>query len=107
RWAPKTEAFGMPGAGTRQVVAITSALALLGAALGLLFCTEPVAVRFWFALAVMVGIVSFFRVSIAATALCKRCGLLTGRARVSRLARETGHDEYGSAFLRSLLLFER
>src|SRR5438093_1611298 len=49
----------MPDAGTRQVVAITTALALLGAVLGLLFCTEPIAVRFWFALAVTVGIVSF------------------------------------------------
>src|SRR6478736_4611833 len=49
----------MPGAGTRQVVAIASALALLGATVVLLFCTEQIAVRFWFAVAVTAGIVSF------------------------------------------------
>jgi hypothetical protein len=49
----------MPGAGTRQVVAVTSALALLGATFVLLFCIEPIAVRFWFAVAVTAGIVSF------------------------------------------------
>ena len=49
----------MPEAGTRHVVAVTSALALLGTTLILLFCTEPIAVRFWFALAVTAGIISF------------------------------------------------
>src|SRR6476646_10240858 len=49
----------MPGTGTRQVVAVTSALALLGATVVLLFCTEQIAVRFWFAAAVTAGIVSF------------------------------------------------
>src|SRR6476646_574177 len=49
----------MPGTGTRQVVAVTSALALLGASVVLLFCTEQIAVRFWFAVAVTAGIVSF------------------------------------------------
>ena len=49
----------MPGAGTRQVVAVTSVLALLGATLVLLFCTEQIAVRFWFAVAVTAGVVSF------------------------------------------------
>ena len=49
----------MPGAGTRQVVAVTSALALLGATFVLLFCTEQIAVRLWFAVAVTAGIVSF------------------------------------------------
>ena len=49
----------MPGAGTQRVIAVTSALALLGATFVLLFCTEPIAVRFWFAVAVTVGIASF------------------------------------------------
>ena len=49
----------MPEAGTRHLVAVTSALALLGTTLILLFCTEPIAVRFWFALAVTAGIISF------------------------------------------------
>ena len=49
----------MPEAGTRHVIAVTSALALLGTTLILLFCTEPIAVRFWFALAVTAGIISF------------------------------------------------
>ena len=49
----------MPEAGTRRVIAVASALALLGATLVLLFCTEPIAVRFWFAVAVTAGIVSF------------------------------------------------
>jgi hypothetical protein len=49
----------MPEAGTRHVVAVTSGLALLGTTLILLFCTEPIAVRFWFALAVTAGIISF------------------------------------------------
>jgi hypothetical protein len=49
----------MPEAGTRQVVVITCALALLGATLVLLFCTEPIAVRFWFAVAVTGATVSF------------------------------------------------
>ena len=51
----------MPGAGTRQVVAVASALALLGATVVLLFCTEQIAVRFWFAAAVTAGIVSLSR----------------------------------------------
>jgi hypothetical protein len=49
----------MPGAGKRQVIAVTSALVLLGVTLVLLFCTEPVAVRFWFAVAVTVAITFF------------------------------------------------
>ena len=36
----------------QRVVAVTAALALLGAILVLLFCTEPIAPRFWFAIAV-------------------------------------------------------
>jgi hypothetical protein len=49
----------MPGAGTRQVISATSALVLLGTISILLFCTEPSAARFWFALAVTVAITSF------------------------------------------------
>ena len=49
----------MPEAGTRRVIAVASALALLSATLALLFCTEPISVRFWFAVAVTSGIVSF------------------------------------------------
>src|SRR5690242_8331829 len=49
----------MSGAGTRRVIAVASALALLGVTLVLLFCTEQIAVRFWFAGAVTAGIVSF------------------------------------------------
>ncbi len=49
----------MPGARTRWVIAVTSALALLGATFVLLFCTEPIAVRFWFAVAVTASIVTF------------------------------------------------
>src|SRR5215472_12621614 len=48
----------MPKAGTRQVISATSALVLLGTISILLFCTEPIAVRFWFAVAVTAGIVS-------------------------------------------------
>ena len=43
----------------QRVIAVTAALALLGATLVLLFCTEPIAVRFWFAVAVTAAIVSF------------------------------------------------
>ena len=49
----------MSGAGTRRVIAVASALALLGVTLVLLFCTEQIAVRFWFAAAVTAAIVSF------------------------------------------------
>src|SRR5690242_5365026 len=49
----------MPGAGTRQVISATSALVLLGTISILLFCTEPSAARFWFAVAVTVAITSF------------------------------------------------
>ena len=42
----------MPGVGTRRVIAVASALALLGATLVLLISTEPIAARFWFAIAV-------------------------------------------------------
>jgi hypothetical protein len=49
----------MPEAGTRRVIAVGSALAQLRATLALLFCTEPISVRFWFAVAVTAGIVSF------------------------------------------------
>ena len=45
-------------------------------------------------------------VYIAAAALCQRGHLLTRRGRVSRISRETGDDEHGSAFLRSILLSE-
>ena len=48
----------MPEAGTRQVVAVTSALAVLGTTLTLLFCTEPIVVRFWFAVGVTAATVS-------------------------------------------------
>jgi hypothetical protein len=49
----------MPGEGNRQVVAVASALVLLGATLVLLFCTEPIMVRLWFAVAVTAVVVSF------------------------------------------------
>jgi hypothetical protein len=49
----------MPGAGTRRVIAVSSSLALLSVTLVLLFCTEPIAVRFWFTVAVTASIVSF------------------------------------------------
>ena len=50
----------------------------------------------------------FFRnASIAAAALCQRDCLHTDRGRISRRARETSHDEHGSALLRPLLLSER
>ena len=42
----------MPTGRMQRVVAVTAALALLGAILVLLFCTEPIAPRFWFAIAV-------------------------------------------------------
>ena len=48
----------MPDAGRRQVVTVTSALALVGATLALLICTEPMASRFWFAVAVTTAIVA-------------------------------------------------
>ena len=48
----------MPEAGTRYIVA-TGALVLLSAISILLFCTEPIAARFWFAVAVTVAIASF------------------------------------------------
>jgi hypothetical protein len=49
----------MPEAGTRRVIAVAIALAQLSATLALLFFTEPIAVRLWFAVAVTAGIVSF------------------------------------------------
>ena len=42
----------MPTGRMQRVVAVTAALALLGAILVLLSCTEPIAPRFWFAIAV-------------------------------------------------------
>ena len=48
----------MPDAGRRQVVTVTSALALVGATLALLICTEPMASRFWFAVAVTAAMAS-------------------------------------------------
>ena len=48
----------MPGARTRRVIAVASAFALLGVTLALLFCTEPIAARFLFAIAVTAGILS-------------------------------------------------
>ena len=48
----------MPGARTQRVIAVTSAFALLAATLVLLFRTEPIAVRFWFAIAVTAALVS-------------------------------------------------
>jgi sulfatase-like protein len=48
----------MPGASARRVIAVASALALLGATLALLFCTEPIAPRFWFAIAVTAAILA-------------------------------------------------
>src|SRR5499427_3574544 len=48
----------MPGAGTRYIAA-TGALALLSTISILLFCTEPSAARFWFAVTVRVAIISF------------------------------------------------
>ena len=49
----------MPGAGTRRTIAVAGAFALLGVTLVLLFCTEQIAVRFWFAVAVTATIISF------------------------------------------------
>jgi phosphoglycerol transferase MdoB-like AlkP superfamily enzyme len=49
----------MSPAGTRQVISATSALVLLGTISILLFCTEPIAARFGFAVAVTVAITSF------------------------------------------------
>ena len=49
----------MPAAGTRQVISATSALVLLSTISILLFCTEPIAARFGFAVAVTVAIISF------------------------------------------------
>ena len=48
----------MPGARTQRVVAVASAFALLVATLILLFRTEPIASRFWFAIAVTAAIAS-------------------------------------------------
>src|SRR5215471_7900968 len=48
----------MPAAGTRYIAA-TGALVLLSTISILLFCTEPSAARFWFAVAVTVAITSF------------------------------------------------
>ena len=48
----------MPGARTRRVIAVAGALALLCATLVLLFCTEPIAARLWFAIAVTAAVVS-------------------------------------------------
>ena len=47
----------MPGVRTRRGIAVASALALLAATLVLLFCTEPIAARFWFAVAVTAAFV--------------------------------------------------
>jgi len=49
----------MPAAGTRQVISATSALVLLSTISILLVCTEPIAARFGFAVAVTVAITSF------------------------------------------------
>lgn len=49
----------MLGAGKRRIIAVAGAFALLGVTLVLLFCTEQIAVRFWFAVAVTGAIVSF------------------------------------------------
>jgi hypothetical protein len=89
----------MSAAGKRRVIVVSSALMLLGATLLLLICTEPIAVRFWFAIAVTAAMVSFCHVSIAAAALRQCSHILTSSRRVSRLSRETGHDEHGSALL--------
>ena len=89
----------MSGAGTRRVIAVASALVLLGVTLVLLFCTEQIAVRFWFAVAVTAAIVSFVGTCVAATALCQRSHLLTRRRRAPCLPRETGHDDHGCALL--------
>ena len=95
----------MPGASTQRVAAIASALALLEVTFVLLFCTEPIAARFWFAVAVTAGIASF--VTLLSRRLLFSSVLdLTRRGRVSRLSRETNHDEHGSALLRSILLYE-
>ena len=48
----------MPGARTQRVIAVASAFALLAATLVLLFRTEPIAPRFWFAIAVTAALVS-------------------------------------------------
>ena len=48
----------MPVGGKRRVIIVASALTLLGATLILLVYTEPIAARFWFALAVTAAIFS-------------------------------------------------
>ena len=48
----------MPGTRTQRVIAVASAFALLVATLVLLFRTEPIAARFWFAIAVTAAIAS-------------------------------------------------
>ena len=48
----------MPRVGTGRFIAGASALALLGATLTLLICTEPIAARFWFAMAVTAAFAS-------------------------------------------------
>ena len=48
----------MPGARIQRVIAVASAIALLVATVVLLFRTEPIAARFWFAIAVTVAIAS-------------------------------------------------
>ena len=48
----------MPGARTQRVIAVTSAFTLLSATLVLLFRTETIAPRFWFAIAVTAAIAS-------------------------------------------------
>jgi len=48
----------MPVGGKRRVIIVASVLTLLGATLTLLIYTEPIASRFWFALAVTAGFTS-------------------------------------------------
>lgn len=48
----------MPVGGKRRVIIVASALTLLGATLSLLIYTEPIAARFWFALAVTAAVTS-------------------------------------------------
>jgi hypothetical protein len=52
------KAVAMPVGGKRQVIIVASALTLLSGTLTLLIYTEPIAARFWFALAVTAAITS-------------------------------------------------
>ena len=57
----------MPETGRQRAIIVAASLALFGATLALLIYTEPVAPRFWFAVAITTVIAS------AGTLLSRRC----------------------------------